>query len=163
MVLGPGFYHERSTVAVLARLRRGRPIPVPAGDVPVSYVSARDAAQGFVLAATFAGADQQAFNIAASDTPSVATFFEELAGRVGSCSQPRPVPRPVVRAGVAVARRAGRRRGAIGGTPVELLDFVATGGAYAIDKARRVLGYEPQDSCVDAWAALYDWWSDRPR
>ena len=64
---------------------------------------------------------------------------------------------------MAVARRAGRRRGAIGGTPVELLDFVSTGGAYSIDKARRVLGYQPEDSCVEAWAGLYEWWLARPR
>src|SRR5207244_9334867 len=98
--------------------------------------SARDAAQGFVLAATCAGADQQAFNIAAADTPPVATFFEDLAARVGSRSRPRPVPLPLLRAGVAVARRAGRRRGAIGGTPVELLEFVCTGGAYRSEERR---------------------------
>ena len=47
--------------------------------------------------------------------------------------------------------------------PVELLDFTFTGGAYAIDTARRVLGYQPEDSCVDAWAGLYEWWLARPR
>src|SRR5437588_5432170 len=123
MVLGPGFYHEPSTLTILGLLRRGVAIPIPAGDLPVSYVSARDAAQGFILAATRAGADVdwQAFNLAAADTPPMGVFFRELASRVGSRSRPVSIPLGVVRGAVAGAKRVGHRRGAVAGTPVELV------------------------------------------
>ena len=42
------------------------------------------------------------------------------------------------------------------------MDFALTGGAYAIDKARRLLGYAPRVSCAQAWADTYRWyWASR--
>jgi nucleoside-diphosphate-sugar epimerase len=156
MVMGPGFYHEPSVLRTFHALRLGRPIPVSAPDALVSFVAASDAAQAFVLALEVPEAVGEAFNIAAPDTPTMRAFFAELVALTGSSSRLVPLPSPLVRAGVAaagLARLLGRRE--LAGTPVELVGFAATGGAYAIDKARRLLGYAPATRCAEAWAATY--------
>ncbi len=163
MILGPGFCHEPSTLAILDVLRRGWPLPVPGrGERPVSYVSAADAAQGFVqaVARTSPGlpTDGRVYNIAAADHPTMRELFVGVAAAIGSRSRVVGVPWPFVRGAVRLATAVGSRRGAVAGTPVELLPFVLTGGAYAIDAAVSDLGYQPRDGCVEAWAALYRWW-----
>jgi nucleoside-diphosphate-sugar epimerase len=159
MVFGPGFYHEKSVLALFALLRLGLPVPVPAPRAPVSFVSSRDAAQAFELALVRPGVAGESFNVAAPDTPSMEGFLWELAEAVGSRSRPVALPRWLLRGmGQLVARRA-RRGGGRGliGTPAELMGFATVGGAYAIDKARRMLGYEPVDRCADAVATCYRW------
>lgn len=164
MILGPGFYHEPSVFTVLRLLDLGLPVPVPGrGELPVSYVSSRDAAQAFARAALGEAAPWNVFNIAASDTPTMAQLFTEVAAKIGSSSRPLSVPMPVVRAAVGLASVAGRRRGSVLGTPVELVGFALTGGAYDTDAARSALRYRPVDTCADAWEALYRWWVEHVR
>ena len=67
MIFGPGFYHERSILTTFKLLQHGLPIPLPAADAPVSFVSARDAAQAFELASLSVEADGESFNVAAPD------------------------------------------------------------------------------------------------
>ncbi|HMC80509.1 MAG TPA: hypothetical protein VKO35_08150, partial [Acidimicrobiia bacterium] len=145
-------------------LRAGWPLPAPAPKALVSYVAAADAAQAFALAAGAPGAVGEAFNVAAADTPAMADFLAGVVAAVGSRSRLVPVPRVMARLGVGAAKVAARLGGGrIMGTPAELLDFALVGGAYSIDKARRLLGYEPEMTCVDAWAATYRWyWEHRP-
>lgn len=164
MILGPGFHHERSTLAILDALRRGWPVPVPGwGERPVSYVSAADAAHAFerATAAAIAGSrvDGRAYNVAAPDCPTMRQLFEGVAAAIGSSSRVVGVPWPLVRGALRLAQVAGKRRGALAGTPVELLAFVETGGAYDIAASRTDLGYSPRHDCVTAWAELYRWWA----
>jgi UDP-glucose 4-epimerase len=162
MVMGEGFHHEKTILRVFHALRRGLPIPVPGPDCLVSFVSARDAAQAFDLAATVPGADGRVLNVAAADSPTMLAFLRDVADAVGSRARMVAVPRPLGRAGLALAKRIGALRGGkLGGTPVELMEFAMVGGAYSIEAARQVLGYAPQDSTVDAWAATYRWFLSR--
>lgn len=169
MVFGPGFYHEKTVLALFMLLRAGLPIPVTAPHVPVSFVSSSDAAQAFVLAATERQAPRQAFNVAAEDHPKMRDFFCELARRSGSRSRPLVISPSVVHAVVQAAQRKGSNgRSRLTGTPAELVAYIETGGAYSIEKARKLLDFVPQDSCADAWIRTYRWfwsqpWSERYR
>ena len=153
MILGPGFYHEKSTLALFWLLRHGLRLPMLA-DVPVSYVGAGDAAQAFVLGCERPEAVGQTFNIAAGDHPNLETFFRQLAALVGSRSRPM-----ALRPGPAWARPLAERLLRI---PPELTDFATVGGAYSIDKAHRLLGFDPVRSCAEAWAEAYRWFYRQP-
>jgi nucleoside-diphosphate-sugar epimerase len=167
MVFGPGFYHEKTILATFVALRSGLPIPVPAPQALVSFVSSRDAAQGFELAATREGVAGEAFNIAAPDTPTMLEFFEQLKEEISSRSRLLPVPRSLLSRATSYAERKARTPGAkVLGAPAELVAFIEVGGAYSIAKAKERLGYAPVDTCAQAWAGAYRWfwslpWSQR--
>jgi nucleoside-diphosphate-sugar epimerase len=160
MVFGPGFYHEKAIIATFWLLRLGLPLPVTAPDCLVSFVSARDAAQGILLAAVKDGAAGEAFNLAAPDTPTMLEFFLRLKRAAGSRSKPFVVPESLVQRATRYASEsmASGRDKILFGTPAELVPFIGTGGAYAIDKARERLGYSPIDTTVDAWLTAYRWY-----
>ena len=158
MILGPGFYHEKSTLALFWLLRHGRGLPMLRADIPVSYVSADDAAQAFVLACERDEAAGEVFNVAAGDTPVLEDFFRQLGALVGSRS--RPV---LVRAGAAGPGRWARTLAErLLRVPRELSDFASVGGAYSIAKARRLLGFSPARGCAEAWADAYRWFYGQP-
>jgi nucleoside-diphosphate-sugar epimerase len=163
MVLGSGFHHERSVLRIFHALRHNWPLSLSAPNARTSFVAASDCAQAFLLALDSPGAPRESFNIAAADTPTMATLMRDVAAQVGSRSPLIPLPRPVVRTAITLAKRLAHVRGGfLGGTPAELMDFALTGGAYAIDKARRLLSYEPQVTCARAWADTYRWyWASR--
>lgn len=165
MIFGPGFYHEKAMIALFFAVKLGLPVPVPVREAPVSFVSSRDVGRAFVMAARAPGCGGEAFNVCASDHPLMYEFFVDVARRTSSRSRPFVVRRELVERGVRAAQR--RARGPDGrvpllGTPAELVPYILTGGAYSIDKARRLLGFEPLDSCVDAWISAYDWFWSRP-
>lgn len=165
MIFGPGFYHEKAMIAMFWALRAGLPLPLPAADVPVSFVSSYDTARAFILAASTPQAAGLAFNITAADHPAMIDFFSDLARFLGSRSRPFVLPtRWVERAVAAAQRHAGGpdSKVPILGTPVELVPYILTGGAYCIDKASSVLGFEPSDSCASAWMSAYEWYWQIP-
>ncbi|KAA8957675.1 NAD(P)-dependent oxidoreductase [Mycobacterium sp.] len=161
MVFGPGFYHEKTILATFVALRSGLPIPVPAPQALVSFVSSRDAAQAFELAATRGGVAGEVFNVAAPDTPNMLQFFEQLKEELSSRSKLLVVPRSLLSRVTAYAEVKARSPGAkVLGTPAELVAFIEVGGAYSIAKARERLGYAPVDTCAQAWAGAFRWfWS----
>lgn len=159
MVFGPGFHHERSVLRLFQLVRRGQRVPIPARDIPYAAVSAGDAARAFALAADSADAAGMSMNVAAADNPTVAAFLAEASALVGSPSRPLRVPTGLVRAATTGAKGLSMlTRGRLPTTPVELLDFALVGGAYSIERARRVMGYAPVDTCAEAWAGAYRWY-----
>lgn len=164
LILGPGISHEPQVLRVFRAMRRGLPLPVLAPDARVSFVDVEDVAAAFVLALGREEVVGEAFNIAAGDTPHMDEFFEGLVSAVGSRSRTIRIRRGLARAGMAAGKTLARlNRGSFAGTPIELMEFALTGGAYAIDKARRMLSYEPEISTVEAWARAYRWWDSARR
>jgi len=163
MVFGPGFYHEKTILSTFVALRSGLPIPVPAPEALVSFVSSRDAAQAFELAATREGVAGEVFNVAAPDTPTMLEFFEQLKAEVSSRSKLLPVPKSLLSRATSYAKKKARTPGAkVLGAPAELVAFIEVGGAYSIEKAKERLGYAPVDSCAQAWAGAYRWFWSQP-
>lgn len=154
MIIGPGFYHEKSMIRLMRMVRRGRAVPLPAAPLPYHVVASSDAAEAFWLAAQLPQADGEAFNVAAPDWPEVKQLFRDFLARVGSKSRVLPVPMPLMKGFVRFAMRVGRPLPMVD-TPPELLPFVLTGGAYDISKAAGLLGYDPQKTCLDCLEELY--------
>jgi dihydroflavonol-4-reductase len=160
MIFGPGFYHEKSILSLFWLLRFNLPIPIPVQDALVSFVSARDVAQGMIKAAVSKDAPGLAFNLAAQDYPTMVEFFNELIYVANSRSKIIKLD-PSISQRTVLAAKARQKKGkdkAIWGTPLELVPFILTGGAYSIERAKEILGYQPLDRCVDAWLTAYRWY-----
>lgn len=157
MILGPGFYHERTTITLLKRVRAGKVVPLPAPpEIPYTAVSSRDAAAAFLLASRSLNAAGESFNIAADFLP-VGRFLESFIAAVGSASRVMAVPPVLVRPWLRLFERMNVPPPIIN-TPPELLPFAMVGGAYDIAHAKKILGYAPTLTCVEAMAALYRWY-----
>ena len=151
MIFGPGFYHEPSMMALFRNLRRGWPIPIPgAPEAPWASVSSEDAAQGFILAGAKPEANGQAFNLAAADAPACIEVLRELFRLTGSRSRVIVIPRWIVEPAIRLVEKY-----EIGPTPAELVRFALTGGIYSIEKAQRVLGYQPKHTAAQAMLTAY--------
>lgn len=156
MVLGPGFYHEKSTLGLFLMIRYGLPIPVPFADIPVCYVSSSDLADAFLLAETSPNAVGEAFNITAPDYPRAKQFFESLIKSVNSRSKVIIPPRGFVESALKLFKRVSSMLFKTI-TPSELMDFILYGGAYSCEKAKKLLGYSPKKTVLQAWRECYLW------
>ncbi|MEW6775654.1 MAG: NAD-dependent epimerase/dehydratase family protein [Bdellovibrionota bacterium] len=151
LILGPGKSEERGHLLLFAAIHRNLPVPLPSPpDAPYSAVAVDDAASAFLLAAHAPNANGEAMNIAAPDTPPALQLFRDFTKAAGSRSRIFSVPQFLVRPAVALAKRFD-----IKGLPPELLDYVFTGGAYSIEKARKVIGYAPHYTCLEALLRSY--------
>lgn len=163
MIMGPGFYHEKTILALMWFIRRGFPLLIPNPEIPVSFVDVEDAALAFFLASELSTAVGKVFNISAPDTPTLKEFLSQLIARVGSSSRiwifPPGIFRGLVRMAIQLSRLTG---GKFLGTPAELIPFALTGGAYSIERARTLLGYHPQHTCASAWERTYRWFFSLP-
>ena len=157
MILGPGFYHEKTTITLLERVRAGKVVPLPAPpEIPYTAVSSRDAATAFLLASRSREAVGESFNISADFLP-VRRFLESFIAAVGSGSHIVAIPPVLVRPWLRFFEKMNLPPPLIN-TPPELLPFAMVGGAYDTTKAEKVLGYAPTMTCVEAMAALYEWY-----
>ncbi len=157
MILGPGFYHEKSVLEMMRRVRKGRPIPLPGGPpIPFIAVAASDAAEAFVLASLVDDADGEAFNIAAARAEPCRELFTSFIEAVGSRSRIIPVPRWIIGAVVFAAVKLDMSLPFVH-TPPELLPFALTGGDYDISKARTILTFSPKKDCLTALIETYSW------
>jgi nucleoside-diphosphate-sugar epimerase len=159
MVFGPGFYHEKSILSMFFMVKYGLPIPIPAPKALVSFVASPDVASAFFLAARSEKAPGQAFNIAAADYPKMIDFFHELTKNLNSRSRPFSLPEALTRKLVDISKKRIERGKdkVLFNTPAELVPFIQTGGAYSIEKAEKLLGFNPEYSNVEAWSYAYDW------
>ncbi|MHA1379133.1 MAG: NAD-dependent epimerase/dehydratase family protein [Candidatus Helarchaeota archaeon] len=159
MVLGPGFYHEKSTLAIFLFIRYGLPIPVPFADIPVCYVHSSDLADAFLLAEKSPKAVGEAFNIAAPDYPRAKIFFQDLIKSVNSKSKIIIPPKGFIESALKLIKKISNMMYK-SLTPAELMDFILYGGAYSIEKAKKVLGYNPKKTVAESWKLCYLWfWS----
>ena len=161
MIVGPGFYHEKSVLEMMRRVRRGKPLPLPGGpDIPLTIVAASDAANAFLAAAERKEADGKAFNIASGRGEPTRAFFSRFINAVGSRSRIVPIPRWIMSPVVSLSVRLGKPFPLVG-TPAELLPFSLTGGDYDISCAREHLGYAPKKDCLTAMVEVYNWLQER--
>lgn len=157
MILGAGFYHEKSVLEMMQRVHRDRPLPFPGGpEVPFTAVAASDAADAFVAAFESREADGEAFNVSAGRGEPARAFFSLFIKTVGSSSRIVKIPRWLMAVLIPVAVKLDRPLPLVQ-TPAELLPFALTGGDYDISKARRILGYEPKKDCISALVETYHW------
>jgi nucleoside-diphosphate-sugar epimerase len=152
MIFGPGFYHEPTMMTLFRLIKRGAPLPVVAAhDAPWASVSSADAGRAFRLCAEVEEADGEAMNIAAPDAPPCARALKELVKKVGSRSRLIMVPVSFTERIIDLIERFEK----FSPTPAELVRFALVGGEYSIEKARRVIGYDPGLSAVEAMESAF--------
>jgi nucleoside-diphosphate-sugar epimerase len=160
-IFGPGDELHFSRTA--DRLRAGKGIVVGVGSnaLPLVYVS--DAVQGILLALDHDRAVGQTYNIANDEPLTQQQFLETIAKEVGARPPRLHVPYHVLYAAghaaeilATLTRRRHRpiitRLGAA---------FLGTDNRYAIDKARRELGYRPGVSLSEGIRLTADWYRKR--
>ena len=152
MMFGPGFYHEPSMMLLFKLIRKNIPVPVIAApDAPWASVSSKDAATGLRLCGEAKEASGHAFNIASYDAPPCTQALEQLIELVGSDSSLINIPVSLTKKVVNLIEKYEK----YSPTPAELVRFALVGGVYSIDKAKDILGYDPDLSCVEGMESAY--------
>jgi nucleoside-diphosphate-sugar epimerase len=159
-IFGPG---DRMHFGRMAdRLRAGRGIIVGSGDnaLPLVYVS--DLVQGLLLALDHEGAVGRAYNIT-TDSPLTQQQFVHAIARAICARPPRlRVPYRALYAAGYAAERLTKPTAARARPPITRLGvaFLGTHNEYAIGRARRELGYEPQVHLCDGVRHAAAWYLD---
>ena len=135
-------------------IKAGKRVPIiGSGDNLFQFISARDTIEASLLAAEAESNDE--FNIGAQEFSTVRVDLEALVAHAGSGSRVVSIPAPMVR-GMLQLLDTMRLS--------PLMDWqykVADKPFYFdISKAKRLLGWQPQDSNVKMFTDSYDWYSE---
>jgi len=106
-----------------------------------------------VFAALERRAAGEAFNVTDGASTTFAEYFGRLARMIGRKWLPS-APGSIVKSGFSLAGRVGARLGFTLPVSSAAVDFVCRPHPYSIDRARRVLGYEPRISLDQGMAEL---------
>jgi nucleoside-diphosphate-sugar epimerase len=139
-VYGPG--SRPWTILIVDAIRRGQFVLPARGKGIFSPAYIDNLVDGVILAATRPEGAGQVFTI--SDGIGVATdeFFGHYFRILGKRG-PRSLPTPAALALVALPEAAAAARGQKTEISRESMRYLARSGTYSIEKARRLLGYEP--------------------
>jgi nucleoside-diphosphate-sugar epimerase len=154
---GPGMRHLWPQL--VRGIRAGRAVVLGAGRAQIHLTHVEDAVQGVRLAAASGRAAGQIYHVAAEAPVTARHMIESLAAACGA-PPPRTLPYGPVLAAAAGASvwPLALRPEPLRRLTVHNVQLFARDRAYAIDKARAELGYEPRrrwDQDVDALAASY--------
>ena len=159
-IVRPGdVYGPRSrgwTVLPVQMIKSGQMVLPAGGRGHIGPVYVDNLVDGVMLAAASGEASGEVFTIADGIAVEIGDFFANYSRMLGK-PRPRTLPTPVA-AGVAGA----------GGRVMKLLNkdtelsagsvkYLAKRGAYSIEKARRVLGYEPNVSLEEGMRRCEEW------
>ena len=138
-------------------IKRGKRIPIiGSGDNLFQFISARDVVEASLLAAKEESNDD--FNIGAEEYSTVRSDLESLVDHAGSGSRLVSIPAALVKVTLQVLDLLRLS---------PLMDWqykVADKPFYFdISKAKRLLGWQPQDSNVKMFTDSYDWYNEHFR
>lgn len=154
---------DRQFVPRVARLlQRGFAPAINGGRSTMAIVHAANVADGAVLAATADDAGGKAYNLANDFEVSVLDFYRLAAEGLGRHVRIVPVPMPVARAAMAIARAAGP--GIFGSrmnvvTESSPLDFITRDNPFSSERARRELGWMPTVAPETGIPDAFRWWT----
>jgi nucleoside-diphosphate-sugar epimerase len=160
-IFGPGDHLHFGRMA--DRLRAGRSIIVGSGDNALPFVYISDAVHGLLLALDHDRAVGHAYNISSGRPLTQRQLLHAIAREVGAGPPRVRIPyRALYAAGYAAERLAtigpSSRR-----PPITRLGvaFFGTDNRYAIDKAKRQLGYVPRVPLLDGVHLAAAWYLER--
>lgn len=148
-IVRPGFiYGERDRTVLpklLTRLRSGVFAYFGSGEQALNCIYVKNLVHGLFLAAESPEAVGQVFNLTDGAKVTKKQFVGRVAELAGLKPPTRKVPRPVAKLLAKMMERRARRRG---DTEPPLINmarykFLGLNLDYSIDKARRLLGYQP--------------------
>jgi nucleoside-diphosphate-sugar epimerase len=159
-IVRPGdVYGPRSrgwTVLPVRMIKSGQMILPAAGHGQIGVVYVDNLVDGVMLAAESPDAVGEIFTIADGITVDVGDFFGYYADMLGK-PRPRTVPTALARAIAATGGRIEKAMGRDTEMSASSIDYVAKRGGYSIEKARRVLGYEPKIGLDEGMRRCEDW------
>jgi UDP-glucose 4-epimerase len=149
-ICGPGFFNHRTVLSLLERALDGKPVAVVgSGGTRGDFVHVDDVVEGYLLASARPEAVGEAFNISSSASATHLEIVRAIVTRMGSRARILHVPRVVARLALPLGRILKMSE-----LPSEQDGYVLHDNCYSIEKARRLLGYSPARSTVDAASAL---------
>lgn len=160
-VVRPGdVYGPRSRpwlLTPLHELRRGMLMLPMGGRGIISPTYVEDLAQGIAAAAQSPAAAGQVLTLAAAQGASTADYFGRIAAMAGA-GPVRTLPTPLLLALAGTVSRVERVRGGVAGeaNPGSVRYLTHT-GHYSIEKARRLIGYDPATSLDEGMRACESW------
>ena len=160
-IFGPGDQLHFGRMA--DRLRAGKGVIVGSGRNALPFVYVDDVVQGVLLALDHERAVGQAYNITNDAPLTQEVFLQTIAQEIGARPPRLHVPyRALYAAGYTAERLATLTRSSRR-PPVTRLGvaFFGTDNRYAIDKARRELGYRPCIAIHDGVRLAADWYRHR--
>jgi len=167
VIVRPGTFfgpHDRLHFARIAdRLASRKAVVVGRGDNALPFVYVTDVVQGLLLALDHPAAMGQAFNITNDQPLTQQEFMELTASEIGAQAPRIHVPYvPLYAAGYAAERLAGairlHRQPPVTRLGVKLF---GTDNRHSIDKARRLLGFEPRVTLPEGIRLAADWYLHR--
>ena len=159
-IVRPGdVYGPRSrgwTTLPVRMIKSGQMILPAGGHGQIGIVYVDNLVDGVTLAAASPDAVGEIFTIADGITVDVGDFFGYYADMLGK-PRPRTVPTPVARAIAATGGRIEKAMGRDTEMSAGSIDYIAKRGGYSIEKARRVLGYEPKIGLEEGMRRCEEW------
>jgi 2-alkyl-3-oxoalkanoate reductase len=155
-IVRPGFiYGERDRTVVpklLYNLRRGRFFYFGSGDQMLNCIYVKNLVEGIFLAASNPAAIGEVFNLTDGQRVTKRQFVGRIAELAGLKPPTRRLPLGLARVLATLVEGAAKLRGAKNPPIINKarFKFLGLNLDYSIEKARRVLGYQPPFSFEDA-------------
>ncbi len=162
-IFGPGDHLHFGTMA--DRLRSGHGIVIGSGDNTMPFVYVADIVRGLLLALDHDHAVGEAYNITNDQPLTQAQMLQAIAQEIGASPPRFHVPYRALYAAGYLAERLAMLAPSRTRPPITRLGvaFFGTDNRYAIDKARRELGYSPQVGLRDAVRITAAWYQQHDR
>lgn len=145
------------TVLPVTMIKSGQMVLPAGGHGQIGTVYVDNLVDGVQLAAASEKAVGEIFTIADGYAVEVGEFFNHYSRMLGK-SRPRALPTPVARSVAAIGGRIAKLAGQDTELSAASVDYVAKPtGLYSIEKARRVLGYEPKVSLAEGMRRTEAW------
>jgi nucleoside-diphosphate-sugar epimerase len=159
-IVRPGdVYGPRSrgwTLLPVKMIKSGQMVLPAAGRGQIGPVYVDNLVDGVTLAAESPDAVGEIFTIADGYAIDIANFFgyyARMLGKSGVRTLPTPLARTIAAAGGRIEKTLGRDTEMSAAS----IDYLTKRGAYSIEKARRVLGYEPKVSLEEGMRRCEEW------
>ena len=153
-VYGP---RSRGWTLLPAKMIKSGQLVLPAGGQgQVGPVYVDNLVDGVMLAAASPDAVGEIFTIADGYAIDIGDFFGHYARMLGK-DRIRTLPAPVARTIAAAGGRIEKRLGRDTEMSAASMDYLTKRGGYSIEKARRVLGYEPKVGLEEGMRRCEEW------
>ena len=144
------------TIEPVKRLKGGQ-FALPGGGRGMhSPVYVDDLVEGIVRAAAVPEAAGRIFTVTGAEPVTIGDFLAYYCRMLG-IDRPRTVPAPVARAAARVIDLIARARNAPNEVTPAAIDYFMRRGTYSIERARKVLGYEPAVSLDEGMRRTEEW------
>ncbi len=149
-ICGRGFYNHRPLLKLMDRILDNKTVAViGSGSIPGDFVLLEDVVQGFMLAVEHPNAAGESFNISGKGASSQSEVIHAMIQAVGSSSRIVRIPLWLARSGIRLLRGLG-----VHDLPPDQDGYLFNPNHYSVEKARRMIGYEPRATPAEAAAAL---------